>query len=178
MVILYLVAPIMAPFNISLETLKIFLTSWVRYRTSVNLTVYPPWRLKIYCDLKITLNFPPIYNCHIYLEFFNSFMFFSVYVMCNDELLPHGHSLGYSSLSLFDTSPHNMGPKISFQHNLIYFSSCTNNQPPCGHFSAVVTFSVESRFSVIIIFAYFIIISPEIWRSVAILAILVSCALE
>ena len=35
----------MAPLDNSLETLKIFLTSLGKYRTSVNLTVYPPCRL-------------------------------------------------------------------------------------------------------------------------------------
>ena len=39
-----LVAPIMATFDMVLEELKIFLTTFITYRTPVNLTIYPPYR--------------------------------------------------------------------------------------------------------------------------------------
>ena len=51
MVILYLVSPIVDPFNITLDTLKILLTDWGKYRDSVNLIVFPP------CSFIITVTF-------------------------------------------------------------------------------------------------------------------------
>ena len=43
--------------------------------------------------------------------------------------------------------------KICCQHHLIYLSSCTNNQPPCGPFFTVVSLYDETRFSVILVFS-------------------------
>ena len=110
MFILSLVAPIMDPFNISLEMLKRFLTSWVKYRTSVRLTVSPPFRLIFTLTYRSHFIFFPFTTVTSILNSSMFLCFFFVYVMCNDALLYTRHYLGYYSLSLFETSPQNMAP--------------------------------------------------------------------
>ena len=160
MVILSLVAPIMAPFDISLETLKIFLTSWCKYRTSVNLTVYPPCRLLFtvtYISHFIFFPFTTVTSILRSSTFscFSLFMWYAMMHCCLPDILwgvLPCHSLGiFHRIRIL---------KICCQHHIVYLSYSNNNQPPCGPSPTVVALSDESRFSVIFVFISFILISP------------------
>ena len=134
MVILYLVAPIMAPFDISLETLKIFLTYWANYRTSVNLTVYPSCKLIFtvtYISHFIFFPFTTITSILHYSMFscFSSCMWYAMMHWCLPNILLG--ILPCHSLELL----HIIQPlQICCQHHILSLSSFTNNQPPCGPF--------------------------------------------
>ena len=138
---------------------------------------FPSLLIIVNCDLWITLHILPIYDCRIYLIFFNfscfsSCMWYAMMHCCLPDILLG--ILPCHSLKLL----HIIWPlTICCQHHHISLSCCTSNQPPCGPISTVVTFSVESRF-LLLFFISFILISLEIWRSVYILATLVACALE
>ena len=167
----------MAPFYISLETLNIFLTSWGNHRTSAYLTVSPPCRLL----------FTVIYASH--------FIFFP---FTTDTSILHSSILSYFSLCMWCVMIHCCLPDILWgilpchylillhiiwplsiccQHHLISISSFIKNKPLCGPFfhSCYILWWIK----VFCWYFYFLIlISLKFWRSVAIIATLLACALE
>ena len=178
MVILYLVAPIMAPFDISLETFKIFLTSWVKYKISVKLTVYPPFRLIFTVTYRSHFIFLPFTTVRSILH---SSIFHVFFRLCDMQWCTAVSQTLFGVFFLvtiwdfyIEYAPYKYVVNIII---FIFLLVPTMNRP-VELFPSVATLSVDSRFSVILVFVSFFTISPEIWRSLAILGTLVSCALE
>ena len=154
MVILSLVYPIVAPFDIILETLKIFLTAWDTYRTSLDLTVSPTCSFIFTVNLRSHFNFCPFFNVTSILHSSILVMFYSCMWY---EMTHHCIPTGLQGLlpCHFTRLVYRMCPvqRVCRRH-LLSSSSWTNNQPPYIIFSKVVTFSAEVGFSVIIIFLF------------------------
>ena len=154
MVILSLVYPIVAPFDIILETLKIFLTAWDTYRTSLDLTVSPTCSFIFTVNLRSHFNFCPFFNVTSILHSSILVMFYSCMWY---EMTHHCIPTGLQGLlpCHFTRLVYRMCPvqRVCRRH-LLSSSSWTNNQPPYIIFSKVVTFSAEVGFSVIIIFCF------------------------
>ena len=110
MVILSSVSPVMAPFDASLEMLKILFNAWGTYRTLFNFNVYHP------CSFIFTVHFsshfifwplPMSHQYHI-IQYF--FIFFYLYPMCNDAPLSPNHYLRSYPFSFSYTYPQNVAP--------------------------------------------------------------------
>ena len=114
MVIFSLVSPIVDPLYSSLGTLKIFLTGWGTYITSVQLTIYPPCSFIFTVPFRSHFIFWPFPTVTSILNHLILVIFFFVYVICNDAMLSPNHSMRSSLLSLSETSPQNVAPTNRF----------------------------------------------------------------
>ena len=158
--------------------LKIFLTYRGKDRTSVNLTLSPPCRLIFtvtYWSLLISFHLR-LSRLSCILQIFHVFLCVCDVQLCtaiSQKLFGVFFVVTLQDLSTED------GP-YKYVVNIIFFLFLlvpTINRPVALFFT-VVAFSVESRFSVILVFVSFILIYPEIWRSMSVLATLVACSLE
>ena len=78
------VAPIMAPFDIGLDTLKMLLTAWGKYRTSVIFTVYSNFIFMFTKPFSSHFIFWPFPTVTFISHFSTSAMSFLLYILCND----------------------------------------------------------------------------------------------
>ena len=135
-VILSLVAPIIAYFNPRLEIIKIFLTAWVTYISSLDLTVSPPFSFIFTVPFISHFILCPfltvaIISHYSLLAIFSSYMLCTMTRWCLLTILQgiiHRH---------FSRLIHKMWfPQRDWQPRLTFISHLTNNQPPRGPFSS------------------------------------------
>ena len=110
MIVLSWVAPIVAPFETILDTLKIFSTDWGTYRTSVSFTVCPYWSFmftETFRSYFIYWKFPTV---TLMLYFSTSVISFFLWVICDDALISPNHYSGSSLSFSFWTSPQIFSP--------------------------------------------------------------------
>ena len=105
-----LISPMVATFDKILKTTRRFLTTWVMYRTSFNLIVYPPCSLIFTVPLSSHFIFWPFTTITSIFHYSMLVKLFFVYVMWNYAPLHPNDSSRYSLLLLSETSPQNVEP--------------------------------------------------------------------
>ena len=73
-----------APFEISLDTLKMFFTAWVTYRTLLSFTIFPSFSFMFTEPFRFHLIFLPFPTLTLISHFSTSVMSFFMCVICYD----------------------------------------------------------------------------------------------
>ena len=110
MIILSWVSPIVAPFEMSLDTLKRCFIAWGTYRTSVSFTIFSSCSFMFTEPFSLHFIFCPFPTVTLISHFSTSVMSFFLCVVCDDALLSTNHSSGYCSFFSSCNYPHNVAP--------------------------------------------------------------------
>ena len=110
MIILYWVAPIVAPFETSLDTLKILFTAWGAYTTLASFTIFPSCNFMFTEPFITHFVFWPFPTVTLISDFLTYVMSLFLYVMCDDAPMSPNHYSMSSSFFYSWNSPQNVDP--------------------------------------------------------------------